>query len=118
MLGTIGFENLKIECVIGDLPEERERKQVIYVSLKVKHDFSKCTSSDLLEDTIDYVALAEECREEAVEGQYRMLEAYAGRTLDRILTAYPISEAWISVKKPEALLNAEHTLVELTKRND
>lgn len=118
MQGTIGFENLRIECVIGDLPEEREKEQSIFVSLKVKCDFSKCTASDRLEDTVDYVALADACRLEAVKGKYHMLEAYAGNTLDRLLTSYPISEAWICVKKPNCVQNADHTLVELSKRKE
>lgn len=116
MLGTVGFENLKVECVIGDLPEEREKEQSIFVSLRVKCDFSKCTISDLLEDTVDYVTLADVCRTEAVEGKYRMLEAYAGNTLNKLLTSFPISEAWICVKKPNCVQNADHTLVELSKR--
>ena len=118
MLGTIGFENLHIECIIGELPEERDRIQSIFVSLKVDCDFSACSSSDHLDDTVDYVSLADDCKQEAIDGRYQMLETYACRVLDRILKRYPVSKASILVKKPCGLNEADHTFVELMKRKE
>ena len=33
MFGTVGIEGLKIECIIGDLPDERAATQEVTVSV-------------------------------------------------------------------------------------
>lgn len=114
MLGTIGFKRLKINCIIGELPDERESPQTIEVSLKVVYDFSACSLSDELSDTIDYVSLADLCTREAREGKYRMLETYASRTLEKILREFPIHSVSIHVSKPGGLTHADCSFVELT----
>lgn len=117
MLGTIGFENLSIDCIIGERPEERISSQTIFVTLHVEYDISRCALSDQLMDSIDYVSLAEDCREEALKGQYQMIECYASRVLDRIFRKYPIEEARIVVRKPNGLDSAECAFVNLVRRN-
>ncbi len=114
MQGTIGFERLRILCVIGDLPQERVKEQMIEVSVKVQYDFSSCSLSDDLSDTVDYVAISNLCRREAIEGKYRMLETYACRTLEKLLKEFPIQSAWILVRKPGAIPEADCSFVELS----
>ncbi|ADI38005.1 putative dihydroneopterin aldolase [Waddlia chondrophila 2032/99] len=116
MQGTIGFNHLRINCIIGDLPEEREKVQEIEVSVKVACDFYACSLSDDLADTVDYVSLAAACRREAEEGRYHMLETYASRTLDKLLEEFPIDYAWIQVKKASGLPDADCSFVELSKK--
>ncbi|CCB87003.1 MULTISPECIES: dihydroneopterin aldolase [Parachlamydia] len=111
--GLIGFENHQIPCIIGILPHERVNTQSIYVDLKVEADFNKCSNSDDITDTVDYVALANICSEFAQEKGYMLIEKYAHDVLQKLLRDYPINWAWIKVKKPEALGSADFTTVEL-----
>lgn len=116
MLGTIGFENLSIDCIIGERPEERTSEQTIFVTLHVKYDFRRSAASDQLSDSIDYVSLANDCRDVAFAGKYQMIESYASKVLDRLLSSYEIEEARIIVKKPGGLDSADYAFVELVKR--
>ncbi|MFQ5729724.1 MAG: dihydroneopterin aldolase, partial [Waddliaceae bacterium] len=103
MIGQIGFENLKILCVIGVSVEERREEQYIFVDLKVGVDISKSVKTDKLEDAVDYVAMAQVCTDIAVQRQYQLLEKYASEVLQALFDRFDIQEAWIKVKKPKAL---------------
>lgn len=115
MQGIIGFEHLKIFCIIGVKPEERLQQQEIFVDLKVESDFSRCTVSGNLQQTVDYVKLAEVCTSLAQKGSYHLLENFAHHALKKLLDDFPISWAWIRVKKPNAVANAQFTFVELKR---
>lgn len=120
MKGLIGFHRHAVSCIIGVNPSERTVEQVLYMSLKVRTSFSSCVQTDAIEDTINYVALAQKCTEIAKEKKYHLLEALAYHLLQRILDEFPIEWAWIAIQKPSALPSAEYTFVEIEgqKRDD
>lgn len=114
--GHIGFENLRIDCIIGVYPEERIKEQVIYVDLKVRFDISKCVMSDSFSDTVDYIQLARLCRELAVAKNFQLLESYAHYVLKEIFAKFPVTSAWIKVRKPAALPESNGAIVELEEQ--
>jgi dihydroneopterin aldolase len=116
MQGIVGFKDLSISCIIGDFPEERDNEQLIFIDLKVQTDISRCMHSDILKDTISYVDLAEICTNQACSQKYHLLEALANNILERIFADFPVSWAWIKVKKPKALPSALYAFVELEKK--
>lgn len=113
MRGIIGFDNYRINCIIGIEPHEREKEQEIFVDLKVETDFSKSVISDNIHDTINYMVLAEICNETAKKGQYYLIEKYADAVIANIFDAFDVTWAWIRVKKSALLNNADCTFVEL-----
>jgi dihydroneopterin aldolase len=115
MKGVLGFENHRIRCIIGIGEEERSREQDILIDLKVTADFSRSAVSDQLTDTIDYLALAHLCSDLAHKNKYQLLEKFAGDVMKELFSRFPISEAWIKIKKPKGIETADFSLVELTK---
>lgn len=113
MNGLIGLEEIRIDCIIGDLPEERVKKQVILVDLKVEAEIDRCLYEDDLAYTVDYVALADECKRVAREGKFRMLETYAGEVLQQIFKKFAVQKVWIKVKKPGSISFVKHSFVEI-----
>lgn len=113
MKGLIGFENLKIDCIIGVHLEERIKEQQIVVDLKVKVDISKCSQTDSVADTVDYVRLSQICIDVAKTHKFNLIEAYASKVLAEIFQFYPITWGWIKVKKPKAIAQAEAATVEI-----
>lgn len=113
MLGIVGVENHKIHCIIGNNPEEQLQPQDIYVDIRVKVDFARCTHSDRLKDTVDYTRLAHICSELATTRRYRIIETFAAEVLQRLVQEFDIQWAWIRIKKPAALPSADYTYVEL-----
>jgi 7,8-dihydroneopterin aldolase/epimerase/oxygenase len=117
MLGTIGFKNYRVRCMIGSEPYERCAEQEIFIDLKVEIDISRVTSSDRLQDTVSYVELSEVCKHLAVKGQYFMIETYAFEVTEKLFSLFPVKFVWIAVKKPSAIPDAEYTFVELQREN-
>lgn len=113
MLGSIGFNSFRVNCIIGTNLHEREIMQDLLIDLKVETDFSKVAVSGVLEDSIDYRSLVAVCKDMAIEGKYQLIEKYAADVVQKLLTTFPIKSAWIRVRKPKAISDAECAVVEL-----
>lgn len=118
MNGIIGFNHLEVFCIIGDLPEERNDPQVVYIDLQVEADFSRASCSDQVHDTVDYVRLARICKEVGKQGRFHLLEKYAYEVLRHLFEEFQISSAWIKIKKPGGLPEAEFAFVELKQTRE
>jgi len=112
-LAIIGFNGYKVHCIIGIKPHERSIEQDIYIDLKVEKDISQAVSLDNVENTVDYTALAEICRDIAVEKGYFLLETYASKVLEMIIARFSVNWAWIRVRKPSAIPGADEAIIEL-----
>ena len=55
---TLMIEGIEVECIIGDLPEEREREQTLVVDAELEIP-DRAAETDALADTVDYAAAAE-----------------------------------------------------------
>ena len=113
MLGTIGFKGYVVNCIIGTEDYERNQEQDLIIDLKVEIDFSNASVSGRLEDTINYVSLAEICKCRAIEGRYHLIENYATDVVLEMIQLFPVKSVWIRIKKPLAIPGAECALVEL-----
>lgn len=118
MEGLIGFEHLKIDCIIGVNPEEKVSEQPIFVDLKVAGYFDKCSQTDDVNHTFDYVTLGNICTEMAQKGRFQLIEKYAHDVLKELMKQFPLNWAWIKVKKPQAMPAASFTTVELKLQRD
>ena len=58
MTVAVELNGLAVDCVIGDLPDEREREQRLVVDVELQGDFARSAETDDLADTVDYAALA------------------------------------------------------------
>lgn len=115
MLGTIGFKGYLVNCIIGTEPHERAAPQNLFIDLKVKINFADVALSGKLEDTVNYLSLAHVCKDVALKGEYLLIEKYAVDILDELFKLFPLKSAWVRVKKPAALPDAEYTLVEFER---
>lgn len=107
----IGFEGLRIDCIIGVLPEERHTPQEILVNLAVQQREGAAELPELLEATIDYVALANIASEMA-QLHFFLLENYARGVVETLFSRYPITWAKIKVKKTKAIHGASCAFIE------
>lgn len=113
--GIIGFKELKISCIIGVWPDERNIEQNILIDLEVESSFFKCSSTDNYLDTIDYSSLALLVEEIATSKKYMLIETLAHDCLKEIFIKYPVNWAKICVKKPSAIPKALYAFVILEK---
>ena len=47
------LKGIEVSCIIGDLPEEREREQTLLVDAELELDLAKAAESDNLADSVD-----------------------------------------------------------------
>lgn len=114
----LGFHHLQVNCIMGIYPEEREKKQVLWIDVKVKVDLKECLKSRCVEDTVDYAAISRICTELAESGRYLLLESLASDIAEECLRRFPASWVWVSIKKPAAIPTADYALVEVERSRD
>lgn len=70
------LNGIDVDCIIGELPDERVRKQRLRVDVSLEIA-DAVADTDRLEDTVDYAATAERIRAALVAAECRMIERAA-----------------------------------------
>jgi dihydroneopterin aldolase len=111
--GVIGIHRHRIDCIIGIFPEERVQPQTIFVDVKIKIDLSACLFTGRIDDTVDYVGLAQLCTQLAQKNKYMLLEKFAFDILAQCKEQFQALWGWVSIQKPSAIPTAEYAFVEM-----
>ena len=82
---TLRLNGIEVDCVIGELPDERDRLQRLLVDVELEIP-SPAAETDSLSDTVDYAALAERIRAALVAAKCRMIERAAKVAYDCLPT--------------------------------
>ena len=53
MTSTIEIEQLKISCIVGIYPHEREHEQTLILDLRLEHDFADAARTQEIAKTMD-----------------------------------------------------------------
>ncbi len=112
--GLIGFDQLKIPCLIGTQPEEKKKTQDIFVDIRIRASF-RCAATDDVEKTVDYTKVAALCETLVHSKHYHLLETYAHDVLEALFQTFSIAWAWIKVRKPAALPNSAGSVIEFER---
>ena len=109
---TLELESLAVDCIIGDLPEERTKAQRLIVDIRLEID-DAAAHSDSLADTVDYAALAARIREALSAAKCRMIERAAKVVGDVCLSEPKVLAAKVRVVKSGAVPHLESAEVVL-----
>jgi dihydroneopterin aldolase len=112
----VGISNLRINCVIGVYPHERQDEQEIRVDIHVSTDFAACARSDLVKDAVNYEKLTSLCTKLAQSRRYRLLETFAWEFTEQVLKEFPIDWISIEIRKKNAIPDSDGAVVELVRR--
>lgn len=107
------LDGIDVDCIIGDLPEERDRLQRLRIDVEVVVP-DDVASSDNLADTADYVALAEKVRSSLVAAKCRMIEKAAKVAAEACLSVPRVESATVKVMKAGAVEGIESATAEWT----
>lgn len=107
---VISIRGLRVDCVVGVYPHERDRVQPLEVDVHVGLDTRRAGERERLAHTIDYAATANQIAFLLRSCEFHMLEA-AARALARLLLAPPAPgekrprarAATVRLTKPDAL---------------
>ena len=116
----IQLRGLRVVCIVGVLPEERERPQPIELDIDIYTDLSAAGKSDDLADTVDYGAAAEAATEICLSSKAQLLEHLAQRIADQLLLSTPVSAVDITIKKirPPIPVDINSTAVQVVRHNN
>lgn len=111
----VGIKDLKVECIIGCLPEEEEAEQEILFDIEVEVPMP---TGDRLENTLCYLLLKEYVETVAKRTRYHLIETLAHEVARYILQHLDVSNVLITVKKPTAVPNARYAYATATLERD
>jgi dihydroneopterin aldolase len=116
MIGTAGVKNLRIDCVIGILPEERHRAQTIEVDIEFDYDFAAAAAAEDIAAAVDYAAVARSVQALAESRRFRLIETMAEETAAVVFAqASVVRCVRVEVRKPAAIANAACSFVRLER---
>ena len=96
----IELRGLRVTAVCGVLPEEQTRPQPFELDVDIEADLGPAGRSDDLGDTVDYGAVCEMVASLAASGRFALMEAFAHRVADEVLTTQPLADSvMVSVQK-------------------
>ena len=108
----MALSGIAVDCIIGDLPDERVREQRLRVDAELVVP-DAAASSDSLADTADYAAIAESVRAALVAARCRMIERAAKVALDACLADARVLRAKVRVTKSGAVPGLESASAEV-----
>jgi len=114
-MDTIHLDNLRLQCIVGILPNERKRKRTIVVHLRLKCDLHKAGRTDSITDTIDYRDVQRRVEDCVAKSKDGLIERLAQRIADSALSVRGVKEVTVILEKPKALPRCESVAVEITR---
>lgn len=96
------LNGIDVDCIIGELPEERVKTQRITVDVRLDI-CDKSASSDDLRDTVDYATLTGAVRAALVSAECRMIERAAKVVYDLCIALPGVRRASARVTKTGAI---------------
>ena len=104
MIGTVGLRNLRIDCIVGIYPFEREGEQPLFVDVELRHDFAEAAGKDHIDGAIDYDGVAATLTNLAVERKYQLIETFAEDGAAALLERFPqVERVKMEIRKPNAV---------------
>jgi dihydroneopterin aldolase len=105
-MDIIFLRELKIETVIGVFDWEREIKQTVVLDLDMAADIRKAASTDNLDDTLNYKAVAKRLIDFVSHSKFKLVETLAERVAEIILTEFSVPWVRLQVNKRGAVRGA------------
>tara|TARA_Y100001968_G_C19264151_1_gene670791 strand:- start:215 stop:592 length:378 start_codon:yes stop_codon:yes gene_type:complete len=113
----IQLRELRVVCVVGVLPEERERPQPLEIDIDIYTDLSAAGRSDDLNDTLDYGEVAATVTQICASAEAQLLEYLGQLVVDQLLASSQVSAVDVTIKKlrPPVPLDIEYTAIRLVR---
>lgn len=105
-MDIIYLTDLKIETVIGIFDWERRIKQTVRFDLEMGADIRKAASTDSIEDTLNYKAVAKRLIAFVEQSDFQLVETLAERVAEIVLNEFSVPWVRVRVNKKGAVRHA------------
>jgi dihydroneopterin aldolase len=117
MIGITGLHNLRIDCIVGVHPHEREHTQAVFLDIELSYDFAAAAESDAIKDAVDYDRVVSMATELIQTKRFQLIEAMAEATAAMLLDQVPAVRAVrLEIRKPEAVPAAANSFVRVERQ--
>ncbi len=104
MNGTVGLKNLRIDCIVGIYPHEREAAQPLFLDVELVHDFAPAAATDHIDGAIDYDGVARTLTGLATDRKYQLIETFAEEGAAALLAEFgQVERVRVEIRKPNAV---------------
>ncbi len=117
-LDRIHITDLRVRCILGINPEEREKQQEISIDMTLYGDFRQAGRTDEMADTADYRRIKKAVAAMAEKSSYYLVERLAQHACDIALEDPKVERVRVRVEKPGALRFARSVGVEIDRGRD
>ncbi len=114
-MDALFIENIQVPCIIGDLPQERERETVLRVDAEIRCDTRAAALADDLQYAVDYAAAARRIAAALREAKCRLLECAAEIAARECLADPRVESVRVRVRKAGAVEGVEAAAVEVER---
>ncbi len=112
----IYIHGLKLQTIIGCLPEEKKQAQTLIIDVDMIKDLQKAAQTDDIKQTINYANVIEQIQQFIERSRFELLETLAEHLAQFLLKEYSIQEITLKIQKPEAIQNVPHVGVIITRK--
>jgi 7,8-dihydroneopterin aldolase/epimerase/oxygenase len=98
-MDRIFIENLRVDCVIGIMDEERRQPQKVVVDVSLVLDLGRAASSKKMQDTIDYREAKRQISKFVSTGEFLLLETLAEGIASLALKTFKVERVVVRVRK-------------------
>lgn len=113
---TVFLRGLAIETTIGFFEWERHVRQTVVLDLEIPVDCARAASTDSVDNTVDYKAIAKRCIAFVEAAQYNLVETLAHQLATTLLAEFDIAWIRLSVNKPGAIRGSRDVGVKIERR--
>ena len=102
-MDIIYLKDLRIDTIVGIYEWERRTRQTVIFDIEMGADISKAASSDAIEDTLNYKAVAKRIISFVEGSECQLIETLAERVADILLREFKVPWLRLSLNKQGAV---------------
>lgn len=114
-MDTIFINALKVNCIIGILPNERVQEQELIVDIKMEHSLKEAVESGDLSLSINYAQVATFVEDFIKERKALLLETLAHELCALILKNFKPKQVTLRLTKTQAVAHTAGVGIEITR---
>ena len=106
-MDIIFIRDLRVDTVIGIYDWERSIKQTVHIDLELATDIARAASSDRIEDTLNYKAVAKSVIALVEQSSFQLVETLAERIVELVREKFSVPWVRLTLNKGGAVRGAQ-----------
>lgn len=102
-MDIVFIKELQIDTVIGIYDWERKIRQTISLDVEMATDIRKAATTDQIEDTLNYKAVAKRLKAFVSDSEYELVETLAEKICSIIMQEFTVPWVRLTLNKPGAV---------------